>query len=542
MRKNLQHITLNPKKNKLNNKVSTPFVASESHDIQTTYSKVDIENLEHLNFAAGIPPFLRGSSSTMYVQRPWAINPYTDYSGSQKKNASFEQSSEKEHQGISMTFDLATQRGFNSDHPAAAGDVGKSGVAIDSVEDMKKLFNEISLDKTSVSIPLDGAVLPIMAFFIVAAQERGIAIENLSGMFQSNTLKELTDNNTSIYPPQTSMKIMTDIFEFTSKNMPFFNSICISGHHLHEVGASCDIELAYTLANGLQILRQELNTGVDIDSLAPRLSFFWAIGMNHFKEIAKMRAARMLWAKIIKQFNPKEEKSLALDNHCQISGCSLTQQEPYNNITRTTIEAAAAAFGGTQSLDTNSLEKKIPPHADLFGNNGLKTQLFLQEETKITKTVDPWAGSYYLEKLTHDIAKKAWQHLEEIESLGGMSKAIETGLPQIRIDKAIADKQASIESGQNVIVGVNKHRLDKDPAVKLDTNQQSIKSLQIAHLKTLQSKRDSKNVSKAISKLTEASRLGQGNLLALAIDAARERATIGEISGALDAAMGPCKA
>ncbi|MFT4612173.1 MAG: methylmalonyl-CoA mutase, partial [Gammaproteobacteria bacterium] len=445
--------------------------------------------------------------------------------------------------GLSVAFDLATHRGYDSDHERVVGDVGKAGVAIDSVEDMKILFDQIPLDKMSVSMTMNGAVLPIMAFYIVAAQEQGIDIANLAGTIQNDILKEFMVRNTYIYPPTPSMRIISDIFQYTSKNMPKYNSISISGYHMQEAGATCDIELAYTLADGLEYIKKGLEAGMDIDTFAPRLSFFWAIGMNHFMEIAKMRAARLLWAKLVSQFNPKNQKSLALRTHCQTSGWSLTEQDPFNNVARTTIEATAAAFGGTQSLHTNALDEAIALPTDFSARIARNTQIFLQEETGITKTVDPWAGSYYVEKLTHDIAQKAWSLIEEVEELGGMTKAIEAGIPKLRIEEAAARKQARIDSNQDIIVGVNKYRLEEeDPISTLEVDNQTVRMGQIERLEHIKSTRNSKAVSEALAKLTEAARSGQENLLALAVIAARERATLGEISDALEEVFGRYKA
>ena len=541
-RKNLQHIEIKPEvKNK---KIeSSTFTTAENIDVKSTYSKDDIEDVKHLNFVAGIPPYLRGPYSTMYVRRPWTIRQYAGFSTAQESNAFYRRNLAAGQKGLSVAFDLATHRGYDSDHERVVGDVGKAGVAIDSVEDMKILFDQIPLDKMSVSMTMNGAVLPIMAFYIVAAEEQGVKPEQLSGTIQNDILKEFMVRNTYIYPPRPSMKIISDIFEFTSKNMPKFNSISISGYHMQEAGATCDIELAYTLADGLEYIRKGLEAGMNIDTFAPRLSFFWAIGMNHFMEIAKMRAARMLWAKLVKQFNPKNEKSLALRTHCQTSGWSLTEQDPFNNVARTTIEAAAAAFGGTQSLHTNALDEAIALPTDFSARIARNTQIYLQEETKITKTVDPWGGSYYVEKLTHDIAYKAWQHIQEIEELGGMTKAIEAGIPKIRIEEAAARKQARIDSGQDIIVGVNKYRLDEeDPITTLEVDNQTVRNQQIASLNKIKAKRNNSKVKEALSKLTEAAKTGKENLLALAIQAARERATLGEISDALEAAYGRYKA
>ncbi len=542
-RKNIQHITL--KKASKNEKATsnTTFNTAENIDVKSTYSKEDLSELEHLNFAAGIAPFLRGPYSTMFVRRPWTIRQYAGFSTAEESNAFYRRNLAAGQKGLSVAFDLATHRGYDSDHERVVGDVGKAGVAIDSVEDMKILFDQIPLDKMSVSMTMNGAVLPIMAFYIVAAEEQGVSPEQLAGTIQNDILKEFMVRNTYIYPPTPSMKIISDIFEYTSKHMPKFNSISISGYHMQEAGATCDIELAYTLADGLEYIRKGLEAGMDIDTFAPRLSFFWAIGMNHFMEIAKMRAARMLWAKLVKQFHPKNSKSLALRTHCQTSGWSLTEQDPFNNVARTCIEAAAAAFGGTQSLHTNALDEAIALPTDFSARIARNTQIFLQEETKITKTVDPWAGSYYVEKLTHDIAQKAWELIEEVEELGGMTKAIEAGIPKLRIEEAAARKQARIDSGEDIIVGVNKYRLAKeDPISTLEVDNQTVRNSQIERLNTIKAKRDSKKVKQTLSNLTQAARSGENNLLALAIEAARERATLGEISDALETVFGRYKA
>ncbi|WP_242093102.1 methylmalonyl-CoA mutase [Aestuariivivens sediminicola] len=547
MRKNLQHIELQTKDPVQVHKEPN-FNTAEDISISSTYTKEDLNPLEHLNFAAGIPPYLRGPYSTMYVRRPWTIRQYAGFSTAEESNAFYRRNLAAGQKGLSVAFDLATHRGYDSDHERVLGDVGKAGVAIDSVEDMKILFDQIPLDKMSVSMTMNGAVLPIMAFYIVAAQEQGVALEHLSGTIQNDILKEFMVRNTYIYPPQASMKIISDIFEFTSKAMPKFNSISISGYHMQEAGASCDIELAYTLADGLEYLRTGIKAGMDIDAFAPRLSFFWGIGMNHFMEIAKMRAARMLWAKLVKQFHPKNDKSLALRTHCQTSGWSLTEQDPFNNVARTTIEAAAAVFGGTQSLHTNALDEAIALPTDFSARIARNTQLFLQQETKITKTVDPWAGSFYLESLTHEIAHKAWEHIEEIEALGGMTKAIEAGIPKLRIEEAAAKKQARIDSGQDIIVGVNRYQLEKeDPIATLEVDNQTVRRQQIERLNTLKAKRNKAKVDAALQRLSEAakkslnSNRSDTNLLALAIEAARERATLGEISMALEAAYGRYK-
>jgi methylmalonyl-CoA mutase len=543
LRKNLQHITLNNNADDINSLQQEIFATAEGIDIKSNYSKKDIENLDHLNFAAGIPPYLRGPYSTMYVKRKWTIRQYAGFSTAEESNTFYRSNLKAGQKGLSVAFDLATHRGYDSDHERVVGDVGKAGVAIDSVEDMKLLFDQIPLDEMSVSMTMNGAVLPIMAFYIVAAQEQGVDISQLTGTIQNDILKEFMVRNTYIYPPTPSMKIISDIFEFTSKNMPKFNSISISGYHIQEAGATCDIELAYTLANGLEYIRKGLSTGMDIDTFAPRLSFFWGIGMNHFMEISKMRAARMLWAKMVKQFNPKNPKSLILRTHCQTSGWSLTEQDPFNNVARTTIEATAAAFGGTQSLHTNALDEAIALPTDFSARIARNTQLYLQEETHITKTVDPWAGSYYIEKLTHDISEKAWDLIQEVEALGGMTKAIEKGIPKIRIEEAAAKKQARIDSGQDIIVGVNKYKLKKEAPISiLEIDNQTVRNSQIERLNKIKANRDSKKVKNALSKLTNQARLGEENLLALAIEAAKERATLGEISDALEAEFGRYKA
>ena len=486
MRKDLQHITINNKQKTSKTEKLEVFTTAEGIDIKSSYTKDDLKDLEHLGFVAGITPNLRGPYSTMYVRRPWTIRQYAGFSTAEESNAFYRRNLAAGQKGLSVAFDLATHRGYDSDHERVVGDVGKAGVAIDSVEDMKTLFDQIPLDKMSVSMTMNGAVLPIMAFYIVAAEEQGVKPEQLAGTIQNDILKEFMVRNTYIYPPSPSMKIISDIFEYASKNMPKFNSISISGYHMQEAGATCDIELAYTLADGLEYIRKGLATGMDIDTFAPRLSFFWAIGMNHFMEIAKMRAARMLWAKLVKQFNPKNEKSLTLRTHCQTSGWSLTEQDPFNNVARTTIEAAAAAFGGTQSLHTNALDEAIALPTDFSARIARNTQIYLQEETKITKTVDPWAGSYYVEKLTHDMVTKAWSLIEEVEDLGGMTKAIEAGIPKIRIEEAAAKKQARIDSGQDIIVGVNKYRLEEEaPISTLEVDNQTVRIQQIARLKKL---------------------------------------------------------
>ncbi|PID68711.1 MAG: methylmalonyl-CoA mutase [Flavobacteriales bacterium] len=497
----------------------------------------------HENFVAGIPPYLRGPYSTMYVRRPWTIRQYAGFSTAEESNAFYRRNLAAGQKGLSVAFDLATHRGYDSDHERVQGDVGKAGVAIDSVEDMKILFDQIPLDKMSVSMTMNGAVLPVMAFYIVAAQEQGVAIKDLAGTIQNDILKEFMVRNTYIYPPTESMKIVADIFKYTSKNMPKFNSISISGYHMQEAGATPEIELAYTLADGLEYIKTGLQAGMKIDQFAPRLSFFWAIGMEHFREIAKMRAARMLWAKLVKTFNPENLKSMALRTHCQTSGWSLTAQDPYNNVARTAIEAMAAAFGGTQSLHTNALDEAIALPTDFSARIARNTQIYLQEETHITKTVDPWAGSYYVEQLTQEIAGKAWELIEEVENIGGMTKAIEEGIPKMRIEEASAKKQARIDSGKDIIVGVNAYRQKEESFLKiLEVDNEQVKRSQIKRLDSLKKNRDDKNVTAALNALTNAAKTNEGNLLALAVEAAKHRATLGEISMALEKVYGRYKA
>lgn len=542
MRKNLNHITLQSKPATENPQRET-FLTAEGIEVKSTYTEEDIATLPHLDFGAGFAPNLRGPYATMYVRRPWTIRQYAGFSTAEESNAFYRRNLAAGQKGLSVAFDLATHRGYDSDHERVVGDVGKAGVAIDSVEDMKVLFDQIPLNEMSVSMTMNGAVLPIMAFYIVAAEESGVAAELLSGTIQNDILKEFMVRNTYIYPPAPSMKIIADIFEYTSRKMPKFNSISISGYHMQEAGATADIELAYTLADGLEYIRTGLAAGMKIDEFAPRLSFFWAIGMNHFMEIAKMRAGRMLWAKLLKQFEPKDEKSLALRTHCQTSGWSLTEQDPFNNVARTCIEAAAAAFGGTQSLHTNALDEAIALPTDFSARIARNTQIYLQEETKITKTVDPWAGSYYVESLTDEIARKAWALIEEVEELGGMTKAIEAGIPKLRIEEAAARKQARIDSGQDIIVGVNKYRLEKeDPLHILDVDNQMVRRQQIERLDSIKASRDSEKVKQCLAALTESAKTGQGNLLELAVEAARHRATLGEISDALETVYGRYKA
>ncbi|RAK20192.1 heterodimeric methylmalonyl-CoA mutase large subunit precursor [Flavobacterium aquaticum] len=543
MRKDIQHLKLEVKSQKSVVSEKQHFTTAEGIELKPTYSKEDISDLEHLGFGAGFAPNLRGPYATMYVRRPWTIRQYAGFSTAEESNAFYRRNLAAGQKGLSVAFDLATHRGYDSDHERVVGDVGKAGVAIDSVEDMKVLFDQIPLGEMSVSMTMNGAVLPIMAFYIVAAEEQGVAPNLLSGTIQNDILKEFMVRNTYIYPPTPSMKIIADIFEYTSKNMPKFNSISISGYHMQEAGATADIELAYTLADGLEYIRTGLAAGMDIDTFAPRLSFFWAIGMNHFMEIAKMRAGRMLWAKLLKQFNPKDEKSLALRTHCQTSGWSLTEQDPFNNVARTAIEAAAAAFGGTQSLHTNALDEAIALPTDFSARIARNTQIFLQEETKICKTVDPWAGSYYVESLTAEIAEKAWALIEEVEELGGMTKAIEAGIPKLRIEEAAARKQARIDSSQDIIVGVNKYRLEKeDPLHILDVDNQMVRKQQIERLDQIKATRDNAKVAECLAKLTESAKNGGENLLSLAVEAARNRATLGEISDALEVVFGRYKA
>jgi len=543
-RKDLQHITLKEDFQNADSKLQTDnFLTAEGIELHKSYSEKDIESIEHLNFGAGFAPNLRGPYATMYVRRPWTIRQYAGFSTAEESNAFYRRNLAAGQKGLSIAFDLPTHRGYDSDHERVVGDVGKAGVAIDSVEDMKVLFDQIPLEEMSVSMTMNGAVLPIMAFYIVAAEEQGVKPEQLSGTIQNDILKEFMVRNTYIYPPTPSMKIIADIFEFTSNKMPKFNSISISGYHMQEAGATADIELAYTLADGLEYIRTGLATGMKIDEFAPRLSFFWAIGMNHFMEIAKMRAGRMIWAKLVKQFNPKDDKSLALRTHCQTSGWSLTEQDPFNNVARTCIEATAAAFGGTQSLHTNALDEAIALPTDFSARIARNTQIYLQEETKITKTVDPWAGSYYVESLTNEIAEKAWKLIEEVEELGGMTKAIETGIPKIRIEEAAARKQARIDSNQDIIVGVNKYRLEKeDPLQILDVDNQMVRQQQLEQLERIKATRDADKVKESLQKLTICAQTGKGNLLEIAVEAARNRCTLGEISDALETVFGRYKA
>ncbi len=507
------------------------------------YTAEDIANMEHLHYAAGIPPYLRGPYSTMYVQKSWTIRQYAGFSTAEESNAFYRRNLAAGKKGLSVAFDLATHRGYDADHPRVTGDVGKAGVSICSVEDMKVLFDQIPLNKMSVSMTMNGAVLPIMTFYIVAGQEQGARLEELTGTIQNDILKEFMVRNTYIYPPEFSMRIVGDIFSYAARKMPRFNSISVSGYHMQEAGATSEIEMAYTLADGLEYLRTGVKAGLDIDDFAPRISFFWAIGMNHFEEIAKMRAARMIWAKIVKSFNPKNPKSLSLRTHCQTSGWSLTEQDPFNNVARTCTEAMAAALGHTQSLHTNALDEAIALPTDFSARIARNTQLYLQDETEICRGIDPWAGSYYVETLTHQMAHKAWELIQEIEDLGGMAKAIETGIPKLRIEEAAARTQARIDSGEQVVVGVNKYRLEKeDPIDILDVDNTKVRLSQIARLEELKKTRDSKKVAASLAALTRAAADNSGNLLELAVEAARNRATLGEISDACEKVAGRYKA
>ena len=520
-----------------------PWMTPEHIAVKGTYTASDLEGMEHLNYAAGIAPFLRGPYSTMYVMRPWTIRQYAGFSTAEESNAFYRRNLASGQKGLSVAFDLATHRGYDADHPRVVGDVGKAGVSICSVEDMKVLFDGIPLDKMSVSMTMNGAVLPVLAFYIVAGLEQGCTLEQLSGTIQNDILKEFMVRNTYIYPPEFSMKIIADIFEYTSKNMPKFNSISISGYHMQEAGATADIELAYTLADGLEYLRTGVNAGMSVDTFAPRLSFFWAIGMNHFMEIAKMRAARLLWAKIVKQFDPKNPKSLALRTHSQTSGWSLTEQDPFNNVARTAIEAMGAALGHTQSLHTNALDEAIALPTDFSARIARNTQIYIQEETYVTRSVDPWAGSYYVESLTNEIVHKAWELIQEVEKLGGMAKAIETGIPKMRIEEAAARKQARIDSGNDTIVGINRYRLEKeDPIDILAVDNTAVREAQIKRLKELRANRDEAKVRSALAAITECVKTKKGNLLELAVEAAKARASLGEISDACEAVVGRYKA
>ena len=518
------------------------FETSEGILLKSSYNVTDLDPVEHIGFAAGIEPFLRGPYSSMYTTKPWTIRQYAGFSTAEESNAFYQKNLKSGQKGLSVAFDLATHRGYDSDHERVSGDVGKAGVAIDTVEDMKILFNKIPLDKMSVSMTMNGAVLPIMAFYIVAAEEQGVDISDLKGTIQNDILKEYMVRNTYIYPPKESMRIISDIFKFTSEKMPKFNSISVSGYHMQEAGATNDIELAYTLCNGIEYVKNGIEAGLNIDDFAPRLSFFWGIGMNHFMEIAKLRAGRLLWSKLIKKFNPKLKKSSMLRAHCQTSGWSLTEQDPFNNITRTCIEASAAVFGGTQSLHTNSLDEAIALPTEFSARIARNTQLYIQHETKITKTVDPWGGSYYLENLTDSLVKKAWAHIQEIESYGGMTKAIEKGIPKMRIEQSATKKQAKIDSKREVIVGVNDFKVDYDEEIQyLEINNKKVKDLQLSRLKDVKENRDNKKVQVSLENLTKGASSNE-NLLALAVEAAKNRATIGEISTALEKVFSRYKA
>jgi len=515
----------------------------EQIDVKPLYTAADLEGLEHLGFTAGIPPYLRGPYPTMYVTQPWTVRQYAGFSTAEESNAFYRRNLAAGQKGLSVAFDLATHRGYDSDHPRVVGDVGKAGVAIDSVLDARILFDGIPLDQMSVSMTMNGAVIPVLAFYIVAAEEQGVRQDQLTGTIQNDILKEYMVRNTYIYPPEPSMRIIADIFAYTAQHMPRFNSISISGYHMQEAGATADLELGYTLADGLEYVRAGIKAGMPIDRFAPRLSFFWAIGMNYFMEVAKMRAGRLLWAKIIKQFNPKDPKSLALRTHSQTSGWSLTEQDPFNNVARTCIEAMAAALGHTQSLHTNSLDEAIALPTDFSARIARNTQLFLQAETGICKIVDPWGGSYYLEWLTDALARRAWEHIQEVEALGGMARAIEAGLPKLRIEEAAARRQAHIDSGQETIVGVNKYRLPSEPPLEiLEVDNTAVRQAQIERLNKLRAERDEARTQAALNALTRVAATGEGNLLEAAIEAARTRASLGEISMAMERVFGRYKA
>ena len=526
-----------------NNSDQSLWTTPEQISVKGIYTADDLAGMEHLNYAAGVPPFLRGPYSTMYVQKPWTIRQYAGFSTAEESNAFYRRNLAAGQKGLSVAFDLPTHRGYDADHPRVVGDVGKAGVSICSVEDMKILFDQIPLGKMSVSMTMNGAVLPILAFYIVAGLEQGVKLEEMQGTIQNDILKEFMVRNTYIYPPEFSMRIIGDIFAYTSKFMPKFNSISISGYHMQEEGATNDIEMAYTLADGLEYLRTGIKAGIDVDAFAPRLSFFWAIGMNHFMEIAKMRAARMLWAKIVKQFNPKNPKSLSLRTHSQTSGWSLTEQDPFNNVTRTCIEAMGAALGHTQSLHTNALDEAIALPTDFSARIARNTQIYIQEETNVCRSIDPWAGSYYIESLTNDLAHRAWKHIEEVEKLGGMAKAIESGIPKMRIEEAAARTQARIDSGNQTIVGINKYRLEKeDPIDILAVDNTAVRKQQVQRLQELRAKRNNDDVRRALDAITRCVETGEGNLLELAVEAAKVRASLGEISDACEKIVGRHKA
>ena len=525
------------------NHIEKNWLTPELIPVKPVYTAEDLKGMEHLDYVAGIPPYLRGPYSMMYPMRPWTIRQYAGFSTAEESNAFYRRNLAAGQKGLSVAFDLATHRGYDSDHPRVIGDVGKAGVAVDSIMDMKILFDQIPLDKMSVSMTMNGAVLPILAFYIVAGLEQGATLDQLQGTIQNDILKEFMVRNTYIYPPKFSMKIIADIFEYTSKNMPKFNSISISGYHMQEAGATADIELAYTLADGLEYLRAGVNAGMDIDAFAPRLSFFWAIGMKHFMEIAKMRAGRLLWAKIVKQFNPKNPKSLALRTHSQTSGWSLTEQDPFNNVGRTCIEAMGAALGHTQSLHTNALDEAIALPTDFSARIARNTQIYIQDETTVCKSIDPWGGSYYVESLTQELVEKAWAHIQEIEKLGGMAKAIESGIPKLRIEEAAARTQARIDSGEQTIVGTNKYRLEKeDPIDILEVDNTAVREAQIRRLHELKANRNQAEVDAALDAITRCAETGEGNLLELAVDAAKKRASLGEISYACEKVAGRYKA
>lgn len=545
MKPNFKHININnnPAVKKPENSIKADWETPEHIDVKPAYTANDLKGMGHLNYAAGIPPFLRGPYSTMYVTRPWTIRQYAGFSTAEESNAFYRRNLAAGQKGLSVAFDLATHRGYDSDHERVVGDVGKAGVAIDSILDMEILFDQIPLNKISVSMTMNGAVLPVLAFYIVTALEQGAKLEELSGTIQNDILKEFMVRNTYIYPPEPSMRIISDIFEYTSRKMPKFNSISISGYHIQEAGATADIELAYTLADGLDYIRTGLKSGLKIDEFAPRLSFFWGSGMNHFMEIAKLRAGRMLWAKIVKKFEPKLEKSMALRTHTQTSGWSLTEQDPFNNVARTCVEALSATLGHTQSLHTNALDEAIALPTEFSARIARNTQIYLQEETEICRSVDPWAGSYYVETLTKELAERAWKLIEEVEEMGGMSKAIETGLPKMRIEEAAARKQARIDSRKDVIVGINRYKLDKeDPIETLEIDNTAVREAQLARLKKLRANRDEAAVQKNLEAITLACETGEGNLLELAVEAAKNRASLGEISYACEKIMGRYKA
>ena len=525
------------------NIIQKDWVTPERIPIKSVYTKEDLKGMEHLHYAAGLPPFLHGPYSGMYAMLPWTIRQYAGFSTAEESNAFYRRNLAAGQKGLSVAFDLATHRGYDSDHERVAGDVGKAGVAVDSILDMKLLFDQIPLNKMSVSMTMNGAVLPILAFYIVAALEQGARLDELNGTIQNDILKEFMVRNTYIYPPEFSMRIIADIFRYTSEKMPRFNSISISGYHMQEAGATCDIELAYTLADGLEYLRTGIKAGLDIDAFAPRLSFFWAIGMNHFMEIAKMRAARMLWSKIVNEFNPKNPKSLALRTHCQTSGWSLTEQDPYNNVGRTCIEAMAAVLGHTQSLHTNALDEAIALPTDFSARIARNTQIYIQEETKVCKAIDPWAGSYYVETLTHEIVHRAWEHIMEVESLGGMAKAVESGVPKMRIEEAAARAQARIDSGVQAIVGTNRYRLEKEDSLEtLEVDNTAVRESQIIRLAELRTSRNEAECQNALEAITKCVQTGEGNLLELAVEAASKRASLGEISYACEKIVGRYKA